>query len=168
VVNALGLHEMASWELRDNRTGKNARHNPLAMFRQSQFGRIAGYEDINDADRLAGVPVMRLITRHRDFDRCAASENQMGRFETNTLSAFKNLSELTGLFGKWIDRVHRLRNRPNLIPDIDSSESPVYGSQEGSAYNGHFSAAAVIIRCSSSISTAIWNVVPCILATFIA
>jgi len=42
------------------------------------------------------------------------------------------------LNGKWIDRVQRLRKRPNLILDIDSSESPVHGSQEGSAYNGHF------------------------------
>ena len=33
--DALGLTEMASWELRDNRTGKNSRHNLLAMFRQS-------------------------------------------------------------------------------------------------------------------------------------
>jgi len=29
--DALGLTEMASWELRDNRTGKNSRHNLLAM-----------------------------------------------------------------------------------------------------------------------------------------
>ena len=51
--DALGLTEMASWGLRDNRTGKNSRHNLLAMFRQSVFGRLAGYEDVNDAGRLA-------------------------------------------------------------------------------------------------------------------
>ena len=83
--DALGLTEMASWELRDNRTGKNSRHNLLAMFRQSVFGRLAGYEDVNDAGRLARDPVMRLITGQRDFDRRAASESQMGRFETGTL-----------------------------------------------------------------------------------
>jgi len=48
--DALGLTEMASWELRDTRSGKNSRHNLLAMFRQSVFGRLAGYEDVNDAD----------------------------------------------------------------------------------------------------------------------
>lgn len=31
-----------------------------------------------------------------------------------------------------------MRRSPNLILDIDSSESPDHGSQEGSAYNGHF------------------------------
>jgi len=45
---------------------------------------------------------------------------------------------LTDLSGKWIDRVRQMRGSPNLILDIDSSESPVHGEQEGSAYNGHF------------------------------
>lgn len=136
--DALGLSKMATWELRDNRTGKNSCHGILAMFRQSLFGRVAGYEDVNDARRLSRDPVMRLIASGRNFDRFAASESQMGRFETNTLTAFNNLSALAGLSGKWIDKVQRLRKRPNLILDIDSSESPVHGNQEGSAYNGHF------------------------------
>ncbi len=90
------------------------------------------------ASRLARDPVMRLIAGQRNLDHYAASESQMGRFETNTLSAFKNLTALTDLSGKWIDRVQRLRKRPDLILDIDSSESPVHGKQEASAYNGHF------------------------------
>jgi hypothetical protein len=98
--DALGLTEMASWELRDTRTGKNSRHNLLAMFRQSVFGRLAGYEDVNDAGRLARDPVMRLITGQRDFDRPAASESQMGRFETGTLTYNMNPSALSDLSGK--------------------------------------------------------------------
>jgi hypothetical protein len=136
--DALGLTEMASWELRDTRTGRNSRHNLLAMFRQSVFGRVAGYDDVNDAGRLSRDPVMRLISGQRDFNRFAASESQMGRFETGTLVSKKNLMALTDLGGKWIDRVQRLRKSPNLILDIDSSVSPVHGEQEASAYNGHF------------------------------
>jgi hypothetical protein len=135
---ALGLTKMASWILRDSRTGRNARHNLVAMFRQSVFGRLAGYEDVNDAGRLARDPVMRLISGQRDFDRYAASESQMGRFETGTLTSFRNLAALADLSGKWIDRLQHLRRSHNLILDIDSSESPVHGEQEGSAYNGHF------------------------------
>lgn len=136
--DALGLTEMASWELRDTRTGRNSRHNLLAMFRQSVFGRLAGYEDVNDAGRLARDPVMRAITGRKDFDRPAASESQMGRFETGTLTSPRNLAALANINGKWIDRVQRLRGSPNLILDINSSESPVHGEQEASAYNGHF------------------------------
>ncbi|CCG40189.1 transposase (fragment) [Magnetospirillum molischianum DSM 120] len=45
----------------DSRTGKNNRHTPTAQFRQSVFGRLAGYEDVNDADRLGYDPAMRWI-----------------------------------------------------------------------------------------------------------
>ena len=100
--------------------------------------RFAGYEDVNDAGRLSRGPVMRLVAGGREFNRYVALESQMGRFETSALTAFKNLPALTDLSSKWIDRVRRLRKRPNLIIDINSSESPVHGSQEGSSYNGHF------------------------------
>jgi len=93
----LGLTRMVSWELHDRRTGKNHRHDLVAMFRQSVFCRLAGYEDVNDAARLSRDPVMRLITGQKGLDRFAASESQMGRFETNTLTAFKNLAALTDL-----------------------------------------------------------------------
>ena len=53
---ALGLSVMAGEGLTDTRTGTNGRHTLLGQFRQSVFGRLAGYEDVNDADRLAHDP----------------------------------------------------------------------------------------------------------------
>src|SRR2546427_4760067 len=50
--DALGLTALAGDILVDPRTGKNERHTLLAQFRQAVFGRLAGYEDVNDADRL--------------------------------------------------------------------------------------------------------------------
>lgn len=50
--DALGLNESASDRLADARTGKNGRHALVGMLRQSVFGRLAGYEDVNDAERL--------------------------------------------------------------------------------------------------------------------
>ena len=50
--DALGLTAMASDVLADARTGKNGRHALAGLFRQSVFGRLAGYEDVNDAERL--------------------------------------------------------------------------------------------------------------------
>jgi len=64
------------------------------------------------------------VTGRKDFDRPAASESQMGRFETGTFPGSRNLTALSNLNGKWVDRVQRLRKSPNLILDIDSSESP--------------------------------------------
>ena len=57
--HVLGLSEIAGEVLTDTRTGANGRHALLGQFRQSVFGRLAGYEDVNDADRLAHDPAMR-------------------------------------------------------------------------------------------------------------
>src|SRR5271169_4774453 len=54
--DVLGLTTMASDVLADARTGKNGRHALAGLFRQSAFGRLAGYEDVNDAAvRGAGI-----------------------------------------------------------------------------------------------------------------
>src|SRR5260370_32320519 len=68
----------------------------------------------------------------------AASVNQMARFETEWLTRPENLATLADLPGQWIDTVHRRRSPRIVVLDMDSSESPTYGEQEGSAYNGHF------------------------------
>ena len=135
---ALGLTEIAGWELRDRRAGRNTQHTLLALFRQSVFGRLAGYEDVNDADRLSRDPVMRGIVGRGADDRDAASESEMGRFEAGILSDERNRAALLSLNGTWIDQVRARRRSPTLILDIDSSESPVHGDQEGAEYNGYF------------------------------
>ena len=57
--DAIGLTMMASDVPADARTGKNGRHALAGLFRQSVFGRLAGYEDVNDAERLRHDPAMR-------------------------------------------------------------------------------------------------------------
>jgi Transposase DDE domain group 1 len=59
--DALGLTAMAEEIVADARTGRNGRHALVGMCRQSVFGRLAGYEDVNDAERLRHDPVMRWI-----------------------------------------------------------------------------------------------------------
>ncbi len=54
--DALGLTDLAGEGLTDVRTGQNSRHTLIAQLRQSVFGRLAEYEDLNDADRLAHDP----------------------------------------------------------------------------------------------------------------
>ena len=50
--DAVGLTALAGDMLADARTGKNRRHALVGLLRQSVFGRLAGYEDVNDAERL--------------------------------------------------------------------------------------------------------------------
>src|ERR687886_1632708 len=89
--DALGLTELAGEVLADPRTGRNGRHTLAAQFRQAVFGRLAGYEDVNDAERLAHDPAMRWVVGGRAVAHKAASASQMGRFETEGLTQEANL-----------------------------------------------------------------------------
>ena len=136
--DALGLSELASGALRDSRTGKNTVHWLDGVFRQSVNGRLAGYEDVNDADRLAIDPVMRQVVGGRAVDAKAASASQMGRLETETLALPENRAALADLNGQWIDRFHDRNGLKYIVLDMDSSVSPTHGDQKGAAWNGHF------------------------------
>src|SRR5215467_7346548 len=92
--DALGLTMMAGERLADARTGRNGRHALVGLLRQSVFGRLAGYEDVNDAERLRHDPAMRRIVGGKAAQGCAASPSQMGRFETQWLAAPKNFAAL--------------------------------------------------------------------------
>ena len=133
--NTLGLTGMGGDVLADVRTGKNGRHLFVSLLRQSVFGRLAGYEDVNDAERLCRDPAMRWVVGDRAIEGTAASASQMGRFETEWLTRPENLAAVADLTGQWIDTVHRRRPPRIVVLDMDSSESPTYGEQEGSAYN---------------------------------
>ncbi len=59
--DALYLTDTAANTLADVRTGKNVRQRLAGLLRQAVFGRLAGYEDVNDAERLCYDPAMRRV-----------------------------------------------------------------------------------------------------------
>ena len=61
------------------------------------FGRLAGYEGVNDAERPSRDPAMRAIVECKGLDRRAASASRMGRFETEWLATQENLAALINL-----------------------------------------------------------------------
>lgn len=135
---ALGLTEQAEGILSEARTGRNIQHDLVALLRQSVFSRLAGYEDTNDAERLAQDPAMRAVISRRASERQAASTNTLSRFETEVLCSEENLEGLARLNSRWVQRAMTRTPGKRLILDMDSSESPVHGQQEGAVYNGHF------------------------------
>jgi hypothetical protein len=136
--DALGLFDSVSANFRDNRTGRNIQHALPTLLRQSIYSRLAGYEDVNDAGRLSIDPVMRAITGKKDKDKQAASANTIGRFETEILTQGNNPRNFSDINGKWIQKAMVKTPHQRIILDMDSSESPVHGEQEGSTYSGHF------------------------------
>jgi len=138
VDQVFGLTESSAINLSEFRTGLNIRHSMAALLRQSVYSRLAGYEDVNDAERLSVDPVMRHVVGGRAANKQAASASQVSRFETDVLTSMDNLDALMSMPGQWVDRVHQRRPIQKLILDMDSSVSPTHGQQEGTAYNGHF------------------------------
>src|SRR5690348_11262371 len=95
--DTLDLTDTGAETLADARTGKNGRHRLAGLLRQSVFGRLAGYKDVNDAERLCRDPAIRWVVGDRAIAGSAASASQMGRFETKWLCRPENLTALADL-----------------------------------------------------------------------
>ena len=134
----MGLSDMAGDFIVEARTGKNIQHQIPGLIRQSVYARLAGYEDTNDHEGLSRDPAMRAVIGRRALDRMAASPGTVSRFETEILTQDENIDALASLNSAWVSKAVSLSLAKKIILDIDSSESPVHGNQEGSAYNGHF------------------------------
>jgi len=135
---ALGLTTMIGSDFYDNRRDKNTQHGIIALLRQSIYSRLAGYEDTNDAERLCIDTAKRQVAGGRATERTDASTSLMGKFETEILTQPQNLDLLMNLPGIWVVKVHQRKPLKQIVLDMDSSASPTYGNQEGSAYNGYF------------------------------
>src|ERR1700686_3555805 len=119
--DVLGLTTSGGERLAEARTGRNRRHLLVGLLRQSVFGRLAGYEDVNDAERLCRDPAMRWVVGGGAPMGRAASASQMGRFETEGLGRPANASPLPRPPGAWIDAVHQRRSPKMIVLDLDSS-----------------------------------------------
>jgi Transposase DDE domain group 1 len=77
LVERLGLGDLIVHHLTDSRRGKNMQLPPANLLRQSVYTRIAGYEDVNDAERLSRDPTFRLIGSEKIWERGAALTSRL-------------------------------------------------------------------------------------------
>src|SRR6516165_3279778 len=133
----LGFSDLIAQHITDPR-GKNMQFPLTDLVRQSIYRRLAGYEDIKDAERLSHDPTFRLIGSEEIWERGAALTSRVHSFETELLTQAENLAGLTAINRELLARVEAMESSRRVVLDIDSTEVPVYGQQEQSAYNGHF------------------------------
>ena len=132
---ALGLAVMAGEMLADARTGKNGRHALVGMLRQSVFGRLAGYEDVNDCvmiPRCAGLLAVRrrMVVRPRRAKWAASRRAGSQPKRTFPLLLISQADGSTAFM---------LAVRPRALSwTWISSVSPTHGEQEMSVWNGHY------------------------------
>ena len=136
----LGLNELIGEHLTDRR-GPNSRLLPADLFRQSVNSRLAGYEDENNAERLSQDPTFRLIGSEKIWKRGAALTSRLQSLETELPADEENLAGLAKINRELIGSGEAVNPPQHIVLDMDNTEIPVYGQQEGSAYNGHFESA---------------------------
>jgi len=134
----LGFGELIEQHLTDSRRGKNTQFPFTDLLRQSVYSRLAGYEDLNDAQRLSQDPTFRLIGSEKNWDRGAALTSRLQTFETEMLAEEENFAGLGRLNRALIGKAEAMDSGQRTVLHLDSTEIPVYGEQEQSDYNGYF------------------------------
>jgi hypothetical protein len=118
----LGLSALIERHLSDPCTGYNRQFPLPDLFRQSIYSRLAGYEDTNDAERLAEDPTFRMLASRERREASVALTSTLHWFETEVLAEERNYQGLARLNTELVQREATGTRRVTL--DIDSSESP--------------------------------------------
>src|ERR1019366_2377304 len=103
-----GLSALISHNIMEDRRGKNTQLPLPDLLRQSIYRRLAGYEDVNDAERLSQDPTFRLIGSEKVRERGAAVPSRLHWFETEVLSQDKNLEGLSRINRKLIAKAEAM------------------------------------------------------------
>lgn len=140
VDRRLGLTSAMAGCLRDSRRGASVAHSYAEMLSQRVYGIALGYEDANDADRLRGDAMMRLLVAGDAAGKELASQPSLSRFE-NAATSVGLYRMGTAMAAKVLD-FHRKRlgkHVRRITIDMDPTDTPNYGDQqELSFYNGHY------------------------------
>ena len=136
----LGLSERLARCIDDPRQPGKVRHAIEELLRQRVFGIACGYEDANDAARIADDPVHKLLAGRSPIEgESLASQPTLSRFENGG-----RRSDLYRMGDALADAVvgrhrQRLRGKARRITiDMDPTDDPTHGQQEFAFFNGHY------------------------------
>ena len=133
----LGLGTLIDGHLSDSREGLNKKFPLADRLRQSVYSRLAGYEDLNDAARVSADPTFRLIGAGRT-GIARGLDLDLAWIRDGNADERRPLAGADALNRELVGRAEAGDESERVVLDMDSTESPVHGQQEGSAYNGHF------------------------------
>ena len=136
----LGLTEGLAACLEDERQAAKIDHEVKELLGQRIMAMACGYEDANDAARLASDPVHKLLVGHDpEQGEDLASQPTLSRFE-NSVDRKEVLTMAEVLADSVIERHRkRLRGRARLITiDLDPTDDPTHGAQQLTFFNAHY------------------------------
>jgi len=136
----LGLTGAIAACVSDTRQPGKVVHSFHDLVRQRVFGIACGYEDCNDAGRLADDPMQKLLVERDPIEGSAlASQSTLSRFE-NALGP-KALMRMGNALADTVIARHRkrLKGRAKRITvELDPTDDPTHGAQQLSFFNGHY------------------------------
>ena len=139
VDRRMGLIASLTTAVTDRRAAGRVRHGVEELLSQRIFGLACGYEDGNDAARMASDPVMKLAAGRDPFGDDLASQPSLSRFEGSATrrDLFRMGTELMRSVVNAQQRRHPGWSRRITI-DLDQTPVPTYGGQQQTFFNGHY------------------------------
>ena len=117
---------------------RRPRHDLASLVRQRIFQISCGYADQNDADTLRSDPLLKAVCgRLPESGADLASQPTFSRLENAVdRRACEALAE--ALVTVYIQQRQRAGAPVHLVLDLDGTDDPTHGEQEGSAYHGFY------------------------------
>jgi len=115
-----------------------AKHSLLALVRQRVYQIASGYEDQDDSDSLRSDPLLKLVCGSLpETGADLASQPTMSRLE-NAVTASACYRMALALGSVYIGQRGRDGAPKRILLDVDSTDDPTHGDQEGSHYHGYY------------------------------
>jgi hypothetical protein len=128
-----GFGDITDQHLTGSRRGKNTQLPLADLFRQSVYGRIAGceegYENVNEAERLAQDPTLRLIGSEKIWDRGAALASRLYNFRDRDADRRENFGSLARINRELIGKAEARDSARRAVLDMDST-GDVWSAEE--------------------------------------
>jgi hypothetical protein len=140
VDDRLGLTWRLATAIRDRRQPGKVLHSLRDLVRQRVFGLACGYADCNDAARVGGDPMHKLLLERDPLVGAPlGSQPTLSRFENAAGRA--DLYRLGTALADTVLLYHRERlgERVRLLTiDLDATDDPTHGQQEFALFNGYY------------------------------
>lgn len=135
----------------DHRRADLTKHSMEELVSQRVLGIACGYEDLNDHDQLRDDPMWRVLAgKANPTQEPAASKSTLNRIEVGVANqaevapgryhkiGMADDQAFNKLFATWYIDAHQGDPPPEIILDLDATDDPLHGRQEGRFFHGYY------------------------------